>query len=67
MTFRDLRYRIEYALVMIIRALVRVLPDAAARGCGTVVGLCFYAFDPAHRRIAVRQLRAAFPVRSDAE
>ena len=64
---RDFRYRIEYALVRFVRRSVGLLPDAAARVLGTALGLCFYAFDPAHRRLAIRQLRAAFPVRSDAE
>ena len=64
---RDFRYRIEYALVRFVRRSVGLLPDAAARVLGTALGLCFYAFDPAHRRLATRQLRAAFPVRSDAE
>lgn len=62
-----LRYRAEYALVVGVRALVRLLPDALSRWIGAVVGLCFYACDPAHRRLAVRQLQAAFPTRSLAE
>jgi len=64
---QGLRHRVEYALVLTVRTLVRLLPDAAARGLGTAIGLCFYACDPAHRRLAVRQLRAAFPVRSEEE
>ncbi|HUL73296.1 MAG TPA: lysophospholipid acyltransferase family protein [Vicinamibacterales bacterium] len=67
MSLVALRYRLEYALVLAVRGLVRRLPDAAARGLGSLVGLCFYAIDPAHRRLAVRQLRAAFPTRSAAE
>jgi KDO2-lipid IV(A) lauroyltransferase len=66
-TFTGLRYRVEYVLVIAVRAVVRLLPDAAASGLGTVVGLSFCAFDPAHRRLAISQLRAAFPVRSEAE
>jgi KDO2-lipid IV(A) lauroyltransferase len=62
-----LRHRAEYALVLIVRAAVRVLPDGVARGLGSMVGGFFYAFDPAHRRLAIDQLRAAFPVRSRAE
>jgi len=64
---RDLRYRIEYGLVMSVHWAVSLLPSASTRVLGTCLGLCFYAFDPAHRRLAVRQLRAAFPVRSEAE
>jgi KDO2-lipid IV(A) lauroyltransferase len=43
---------------------VRVLPDAVSRGLGTLIGLTFYAADRGHRRLTVRQLRAAFPTRS---
>jgi len=64
---RDIRYRIEYALVLAVRTLVHVLPDAAAHALGTLIGLSFYALDPAHRRLAIRQLRAAFPVRTEQE
>jgi Kdo2-lipid IVA lauroyltransferase/acyltransferase len=62
-----IRYRIEYALVVAVRAVVRVLPGALARGIGRFVGLCFYVVDGSHRRLAIRQLGAAFPTRSDAE
>jgi KDO2-lipid IV(A) lauroyltransferase len=61
------RYVVEYALVLVVRAVVGVLPDAAGRAVGTAIGWCFYVADPAHRRIAIRQLRAAFPRRSDDE
>jgi KDO2-lipid IV(A) lauroyltransferase len=61
------RYRVEYALVLVVRWLVGVLPDAAGRGIGTVIGFAFYAADAPHRRLAIRQLRAAFPLRSEAE
>jgi Kdo2-lipid IVA lauroyltransferase/acyltransferase len=66
-SLRDLRYRIEYALVVAVRWGVGLLPGGLARMLGTTVGRCFHAFDPAHRRLATRQLRAAFPMRSDAE
>jgi KDO2-lipid IV(A) lauroyltransferase len=64
---RDLRHRVEYALVLAVRAITRVLPDRAGSFGGTCIGWCFYAADPAHRRLAIRQLRAAFPLRTDAE
>ena len=67
MTPRDLRHRIEYAVVLAVRALVRLLPDAVSRALGTLIGLTFYAFDRGHRRLTIRQLRAAFPTRSDEE
>jgi KDO2-lipid IV(A) lauroyltransferase len=34
---------------------------------GTLLGLAFHALDGGHRRLAVRNLEAAFPVRTDAE
>jgi KDO2-lipid IV(A) lauroyltransferase len=67
MTIRAVRHRVEYALVLIVRAIVRVLPDVVSRGIGTVIGLAFYTVDRGHRRLATRQLRAAFPTRSAAE
>jgi KDO2-lipid IV(A) lauroyltransferase len=62
---RQLRYRVEYVLVMAVRAIVGILPDAAGRAIGTLIGYVFYAVDGAHRRLAVRQLRAAFPRQSE--
>jgi len=67
MRARDVRYRMEYAAVLLVRAIVRLLPDAGGHGLGTFIGWCFYAGDPAHRRLAIRQLRAAFPVRTERE
>jgi KDO2-lipid IV(A) lauroyltransferase len=64
---RGLRYRVEYVLVMAVRAMVGVLPDAAGPAIGTVIGYGFYAADGAHRRLAVRQLRAAFPRQSESD
>jgi KDO2-lipid IV(A) lauroyltransferase len=63
----SVRHRLEYALVLAVRAVSQVLPDAAARAVGTGIGLLFYAIDVPHRRLAVAQLRAAFPVRTAAE
>ena len=67
MTLLDARYRAEYGLVLAVRALVSILPDSVARGLGTAIGRAFYACDFSHRRLAIAQLRAAFPVRSEAE
>jgi Kdo2-lipid IVA lauroyltransferase/acyltransferase len=61
------RHRLEYALVASVRALARVLPDRGVDALGTTVGLTFWALDRAHRRLAVRQLQAAFPLRSERE
>lgn len=67
MSGATLRYRLEYALVAAVRGVVRILPDSIVRGLGTLVGRTFYAVDRSHRRIAIRQLQAAFPTRSDDE
>jgi lauroyl/myristoyl acyltransferase len=61
------RHRVEYALVVIVRGVVRILPDAFSRALGTFIGLSFYAIDGAHRRLAFNQLHAAFPTREPAE
>jgi KDO2-lipid IV(A) lauroyltransferase len=66
-SLRQLRHATEYALVLVVRMIVRLLPDRWGAALGTFIGLCFYAGDPAHRRLATRQLRAAFPLRTDAE
>jgi Kdo2-lipid IVA lauroyltransferase/acyltransferase len=62
-----MRHRLEYLIVRSLIALMRVTPDLLVRGCGTVVGLTFYAVDGAHRRIAEQNLATAFPARSAAE
>jgi KDO2-lipid IV(A) lauroyltransferase len=62
-----MRHRLEHLIVRLLIPLVRAMPDALVRGCGTVVGLAFYSFDCVHRRIAEQNLAAAFPVRSGAE
>jgi len=67
MTLRDLRYGAEYSVVLVMRTLVWLLPDAVGRALGTTIGLAFYALDRRHRRVAINQLRAAFPTRSAAE
>ena len=62
-----LRHKIEYGLVLTVRALVRWVPESVARAVGAVIGLTFYAVDGGHRRLAVAQLGAAFPLRSQDE
>jgi KDO2-lipid IV(A) lauroyltransferase len=58
------RDRLEYFAVRALVALVRPMPSALVRACGSVLGIAFYAIDRPHRRIAQRNLAAAFPVRS---
>ena len=62
-----LRYRLEYAALATVRALVGVMPDAVSWWIGAAVGMGFYGLDASHRRLAIRQLRAAFPTRTEAE
>ncbi|MEO8480821.1 MAG: lysophospholipid acyltransferase family protein [Acidobacteriota bacterium] len=62
-----LRHRVEYAVVMTVRYASGVLPVRLALALGSMVGLVFHAIDGSHRRLAVSQLRAAFPMRSEAE
>lgn len=62
-----IRHRAEDVLVSIVRAVVGALPDGAGRALGSAVGTFFYVIDGSHRRLAVRQLQAAFPLRSVGE
>lgn len=57
----------EYALVRLLLAFVRYLPDRTVHAMGTALGLAFYALDRSHRRIALRNLATAFPARPAAE
>jgi len=48
-------------------AIVRLSPDWLVSAMGTTVGLLAYAVDRKHRRVALSNLAAAFPGRTDAE
>jgi Kdo2-lipid IVA lauroyltransferase/acyltransferase len=61
------RHRLEYAAVAGVRHTLRWLPMGAVLGAGSALGQAFYLFDRPHRRLAIRNLRAAFPLRSEAE
>ncbi|HTK28387.1 MAG TPA: lysophospholipid acyltransferase family protein [Vicinamibacterales bacterium] len=61
------RFRLEYAAARLLIAAVGIMPDALVRGVGAGIGLVFYALDGHHRRIAERNLAAAFPARRAAE
>lgn len=67
MTLRTLQHRLEYAAVAVLRAVIAVCPDRVVRAIGTGIGLTFWAVDRGHRRLAFRQLQAAFPSKSAAE
>jgi KDO2-lipid IV(A) lauroyltransferase len=62
-----MRQRLEFWLVKTLMAIVGLLPFAVVDGLGGLLGLAFYAFDGAHRRIAARNVEAAFPARPEAE
>ena len=62
-----MRYRLEYAAVRIVAALVSALPMGAVRSLGAGLGRLAYLADAPHRRIALENLAAAFPGRSPAE
>ena len=62
-----MRHRLEYLAVRALIAAVGAMPAWLARGCGTCLGLTFYALDGAHRRIAHRNLETAFPARGARE
>jgi KDO2-lipid IV(A) lauroyltransferase len=61
------RHVLEYGVVLAVRQLVALLPAGGSRSLGTMIGFAFYAIDGRHRRLAVAQLSAAFPVRSEDE
>jgi KDO2-lipid IV(A) lauroyltransferase len=63
----SLRHRLEYVVVVAVRWFAGMVPYPVARALGTMIGLTFHALDGSHRRLAVSQLRAAFPLRSEAE
>ena len=46
---------------------VRLLPMGAVLGLGSLLGRAFHALDGGHRRLAVQNLQAAFPLRTEAE
>ncbi len=62
-----MRHRLEYLAVRSLVALVRVMPDGVVSAWGHLLGLAFYTLDRSHRRIAERNLAAAFPLRSTKE
>ena len=57
----------EYAIVLVVRALVRVFPRWISLGIGDTLGLFFYLVYRRRRELAVANLRAAFPFRTERE
>jgi len=61
------KHRLEYLAVRALLAVVHAMPGPLVRICGGVIGLASYVFDRRHRRIAQRNVAAAFPARSAGE
>ena len=61
------QHRLEYAAVRAVVGVLRILPMRAVLAAGTLLGRAFYTFDAPHRRLAVANLVAAFPLRTPAE
>ena len=62
-----LRHHLEYGAVMTVRAVTRLLPMTAVLSLGTVMGRVFHALGGSRRRLALQNLQAAFPARSEKE
>lgn len=62
-----MKHRLEYLAVKTLIVLVRVIPAPLIEPVGAVIGLAFFTFDRAHRRVAERNVEAAFPARSAGE
>ena len=61
------RHRLEYLAVVTVVAGVRLLPMTVVLGLGSLLGRAFYIVDGAHRRRALRNIHAAFPLRTARE
>lgn len=62
-----MKHRIEFWGVRAAAAVTRMLSMARARALGASLGRLAYHVDGRHRRVALENLAAAFPGRSDAE
>ena len=58
---------LEYGAVMALRMLVTALPRSVSLRVGSTLGRLFYYFHGRRRELAVENLRAAFPSRTDVE
>jgi KDO2-lipid IV(A) lauroyltransferase len=63
----SLRHRLEFAAVKAVMQVVRVMPMGAVLAAGTLVGRAFHLCDRGHRALALKNLQAAFPLRTEAE
>ena len=62
-----IRHRLEYFGVRTLIGAVRFMPPAVVDACGSALGMTFYLLDRPHRRVAQRNVAAAFPTRTAAE
>jgi Kdo2-lipid IVA lauroyltransferase/acyltransferase len=60
-----MRHRLEYLVVRLLTSALRLLSPSAVRSVGTIIGLTFYHLDRQHRRVAERNLTAAFPHKAE--
>ena len=56
-----MRHRVEYVVVRWLTAVVRFMPFGLVDRCGALLGLTFFVIDGTHRRVASRNVAAAFP------
>ena len=64
---RAFRHRLEYVVVMAVRAVVRLIPRSMSLAFGAALGRVFYHLHGRRRALALANLRAAFPSKSDEE
>ena len=64
---RPVRHRLEYLAVLGVRVAVRLIPRRWLVSGGAWLGALFYRLDRRRRVTAVTNVRAAFPVRTEAE
>jgi KDO2-lipid IV(A) lauroyltransferase len=62
-----MKHWLEFALVKMVAAALRLLPMVAVRACGGALGRAAYVVGSRHRRIAIENLAQAFPSRTPAE
>ena len=62
-----MRHFLEHVAVQGVTLVVSAFPLSAVRRAGERLGLVFHFADRVHRRLAIANLKAAFPQRTDAE
>ncbi len=59
-----MRHRLEYAAVVVVTTIVRLLPWRLVSGIGRLLGILYYLVDGRRRRVTLDNLGRAFPWRS---